>query len=547
LPGNLSWQYIPAKRSDGGALLHLSIYFTMAFDSQKLKLIIIAVLALFAALYLGIAAATAQFETIAWVVGGITLAVCVLLGSRIWLLIPLFGAVSLSLQIPGQPSTLLLAQLLFLGFTGMLFLMRRLPFHFKFGWLEFWMLMLVVMVIQVYMRNPAGIGLLGGDKVGGKAYIIFALSALTGGLLGSLRVPVKDLAKILPLTLLGWAIHFTLAVVGLFMPTIGMWYGGAYATEQDAFQQEAVDDKRAAQRDILNPVGARVMVWISAYISPLKACFSPRWVWIILFAFLVTGMSGFRSAVGLMGLTALVGIWYRGGFISVLISSIAGVFALAAVSVTNSIVPLPASIQRAFSFLPGTWDDYYKQTTQNSTEWRVEIWKEVLLTDRWISNKWLGVGLGFTKEELLMQQTIGTRKGRFGVSGFDAHRETILANGDYHSGPVQTIRTIGYIGLAVLLIAMIALAVEAHRLIIRTRGTEWHPLALLVGIPIIVAPVFFVLVFGTFADGASSLFIGYGMIRLIKNNLPLPGYGYSKSRNPQIQYSSPNIHKNTPH
>ena len=125
-------------------------------DSTKLKAIIVAALATFAALYLGITAATAQFETVAWVLGGTTLVVCLLLGRRIWLLIPFLGAVNLSLLIPGRPDTLLLAQALVLGFSILLLLMRRLPYRLAWTELEVWCLILALFVVQVYARNPVG-------------------------------------------------------------------------------------------------------------------------------------------------------------------------------------------------------------------------------------------------------------------------------------------------------------------------------------------------------------------------------------------------------
>ena len=111
-----------------------------------------------------------------------------------------------------------------------------------------------------------------------------------------------------------------------------------------------------------------------------------------------------------------------------------------------------------------------------------------------------------------------------GTSGFEAHREAILSNGDYHSGPVQTIRTIGYVGLFFLLIAQVRLAVHAHRQIQRCRNTEWFPLALFIGIPLIYAPIFFVFIVGSFAQATAGIMLGYSMISLLERNLPLPEY-----------------------
>jgi hypothetical protein len=251
------------------------------------------------------------------------------------------------------------------------------------------------------------------------------------------------------------------------------------------------------------------------------ACFHPLFAPLILISVAAAGLSGYRNIIAAVGLTYFVGVCYRGGLAQVLISCLVGALALGALAVTNAVAPLPPNIQRALSFLPGTWEQRYKIDGENSTDWRVEIWEEVLLTDRWIGNKFLGDGLGFSARELQYQITAGqSTNNAIGISGFDAHREAILSSGDYHSGPVQTVRVIGYSGLFVLLLFQIRLAVHAHRQIKRCRGTEWFPIALLIGIPLIWNPIFFVFIFGSFTSAATTLFIGSAMVRMLQNNLP---------------------------
>ena len=504
----------------------------MTFDTSRLRAIIIAVLALFAALYLGITAATAQFETIAWVAGSLTLVTCMLLGRRIWMLIPFLGALGLTLRIPGQPTSLLVAQGLFLGFATIQFLMRRLPLRIRFTELEFWMLVLFLFVIQVYIRNPVGIQLFGGDTVGGRAYIIFAVTLLCSLLLVGLRVPPKDLMAIYPLTIIGGILSFILLTTGFFVPAFGVWIGAVQMSASAAVDTNASihDPGRATRIGFIGAAAKNLSLWVCTRISPLQALLRPKWMILILISLAFAALSGFRNTVGAVGLTYICGLLYRGGGLHVFSSLLAGAMALALLAVFNSTVPLPPNIQRALSFLPGTWDADIKLDASESTEWRMEIWKEVLLTDRWISNKLLGDGLGFTAKELQTQMNLATQVGVVGISGFDQHRETILSNADYHSGPVQTIRTIGYFGLAALLLAMIRLAVHAHHQIERCRGTEWMPLALLIGIPLIWGPFFFVFIFGSFQIGAAGFLMGAAMVRMLENNLPLPAYVRSPSR-----------------
>jgi hypothetical protein len=103
-------------------------------------------------------------------------------------------------------------------------------------------------------------------------------------------------------------------------------------------------------------------------------------------------------------------------------------------------------------------------------------------------------------------------------------QETMMILGSYHSGPVHTIRSAGYVGLAILLLAMIRVAVHAHRQIIRCRGTEWFGLALFFGIPLISQPFYFTLIFGEFQTGVAGVMMGIAMIRLLEKNIPLPAW-----------------------
>lgn len=253
---------------------------------------------------------------------------------------------------------------------------------------------------------------------------------------------------------------------------------------------------------------------------------------LILLAIGAAMMSGFRNNVLYVGGVFFMGIIYRSGISGGTFSIFGLIFGLALLAAVNVITPLPPNMQRSLTFLPGTWEERYRRDAENSNNWRFEIWREVLTSPRWIENKWVGDGLGFKASELTAQ--MNERKGtRVGISGFDAHRDSILKSGDYHSGPVSTIRTIGYIGLICMLLAQIRLAVHAHRQIQRCRNTEWFPLALFIGIPLVAGPLYFVFVFGSFTMASASFFMGYGMVRMLENNLPLPAYAM-RSRIPYV-------------
>lgn len=511
-------------------------------QTRSIQGIIVIAVSLFLAIWLGVSVATNQEETILYILGTLTLVVCFAMGRHIWLLIPLGAGTMITLRVPGLPDTLLIAQLLFIAFCIPLFLLRKLPYRFQFSEIEWLILLLTAFVLQVYLRNPAGILLFDTEIIGGKAYILYIISLMSALVLCGLQVPKNDLKWFLRLTILGGIINAIVSAIGVFVPAVGYYTAASFSRNDEVNYEDfgkSVDAGAATRIQFLGKFGQNLMLWIAAFSSPIRALLRPHLLFIILVAIASCMLSGFRSGfLAVIGMTAIA-VAYRDGFAGVMIGFLGGVAGLALLSIVNLVNPLPPNIQRSLSFLPGTWEERYLQDGKESTDWRVEIWMEVLLTDRWIQNKWLGDGLGFTAKELqyqMAQKAIGNK--RLGISGFDEHRESILASGDYHSGPVQTIRTIGYVGLVALIWFQVRLAMLAHRQILRTRGTEWYPLALLIGIPLIWSPFQFIFIFGTFRDASVTLLLGAGMIRILQNNLPLPVRGISPAKQPILANSA---------
>ncbi|GAA5496673.1 hypothetical protein Rhal01_02858 [Rubritalea halochordaticola] len=489
--------------------------------NNTVKLIIFTVIAIIMAIYVGMGIATSQFQTALQVLGVGVILICIVLGRNIWMLIPFTFAIGLNLSIPGNPSTLLLGQVLFVGFGCMIFAMRSSLFHFRLTEIELLMGLLTVMVVQVYVRNPVGFSIFGTESIGGKAYIIYGITLLCAILLSGIKILPKDLKHFVKITIIGGVINFIIGVIGYFVPIVAM-YTGNFHQKSAELEFHYYDPNAATRMEFIRNTGPNIALWVSSFVNPLKACFKILWAPLILFSFAAAGLSGYRNVVVTVGLTYLIGICYRGGIKSLLASLMLLVLTLTSLTVINMAVPLPANIQRSLSWLPGSWEEQYVDDAEESTNWRIEIWEEVLLTDNWIENKILGDGLGYTATELARQQNFRTYVGGMGLSGFDLHRETILVNGDYHSGPVSAIRVIGYVGLALMLFMMLRLCVHTHRLIKRCRNTEWFPLALMVGIPLIVFPIFFIFVYGSFQDDAATLLLGCGLIRMLENNIPYP-------------------------
>lgn len=482
---------------------------------KSIQAIVIVFMATVVSLWLGVSIVTAQTQTLMQivVVGGIIIGL--LLGRKIWLLFIFLNAINIPL-INGLGSSEL-GQMALIGFTMLILLIRRQPLNFRFTELEAWWLLLAAMITQVYLRHPAGLNMFGSDTVGAKPYFTVGVAFISSLVLGNLVVPAKEIKWSMWITILGW---FASPVL-LRLRTGGG--GGTAAYEAGAYGSEAT----ATRSEAFTRWGAAASKTLAAFLSPLRACFHPIWGPLILLSILMAALSGFRNNVAYVGLCYLIAMAYRGGFISILISFTLGAFGIGALALVNLAFPLPANVQRALSPFPGTWEERYVEDANSSTQWRLDMWKEAIFTDYWIKNKWIGDGLGMTRKEL--EYLTSLKEGAASItrsheSNLVADQESQMIVGGYHSGPVQCVRVIGYIGFIVVLLAMIRTAVHAHRQIMRCRGTEWYPLSLFYGIPIIALPIFYTLVIGDFGRDVSFLLISIGMIRLLEKNLPLPPY-----------------------
>lgn len=495
-------------------------------QSNSIRNGLVIVFAFVIAIWLGITVVTEQTETILKIAVATLLVICVFLGRRIWLLLILFTALNVPL-LRGFGTTEI-GQALFVGFTLLMTLMRRHPFNFRFGEKEFWMLLVVASVVQTYVRNPVGLSLMGAGDVGARPYFMVLMAVLSSMILGSIIVKPQEIR---------WAYWINIfgSIAGIGLTSLRMGGGGDQGFEQG----KALDDGKGSGRvPILNGLSSLAAKVVVSRISPLRALLHPFWAGVILFSLAAAAMSGYRNSIAMVGLIYLVGLAYRGGFASVFVSVISGALLLCLLAFVNLVSPLPPNVQRALSPFPGTWEKRHVQAADESTEWRVEMWKEALFTKYWIRDKVLGDGLGFSRRELLILES--ARDGAVGMgvsagSDMTLQQEAMMISGGYHSGPVQTVRAVGYVGLAILLLAMIRIAVHAHRQIMRCRGTEWYPVALFVGVPAIIQPVFFVFVFGEFGKDVALLFLSYGMVSLLEKNLPLSPYGLIR-RSPYIPY-----------
>jgi hypothetical protein len=425
---------------------------------------------------------------------------------RIWMIIPacwpLTGKVSV------LPLPLTVAQLA-IGLAFAMFLILKalkvVRFKPKLGIVEIWMFVMLAYMGTVYLRNPVGLEALGSDRVGGKPYGDILIAC----------VGYWVLARVIFGTGVHAFLNFLADRYSFLVGPLANLYSGISAAEAMADPLAPIPEA-STRFGYLQGLGGTLATIACSFWRPFTLL-NPMHLWRF-FVFMVgvalVLLSGFRS--NFMGIFQLflVSSYFRRGWGEVFRAAAIGVGAIAfLVLLQGNVIELPLPAQRALSFLPGKWEEAAKMEAQGSTEWRVEMWKAIMEGDRYIKNKWLGDGYGFTHYQL---ETMTANA----FAGMPSNvQENLLITGGVHSGPISAIRYVGYVGLAIFLTLLVLIAIRAARLIRRAQGTPYYPMALVMGMFLIVLPFNFVFVFGALEGDFPNAIFSIGFLRMLENSL----------------------------
>jgi hypothetical protein len=208
---------------------------------------------------------------------------------------------------------------------------------------------------------------------------------------------------------------------------------------------------------------------------------------IVVVAVIIGTFGGFRSALLLMGLVfgilfCLEKLWRTPIFLILLIG-----MTLTGALLVGFADKLPLMVQRALSILPVEIDPMIRASAQDSTEWRLEIWKSMLpQVPQYLL---LGKGYNVSGDQLFLNFESSYR-------GFSERWEGAALAGDYHSGPLSVIIPFGIWGLAAFAWLLVAGTRFLHRMY-RDGAPELQRVNGLLLALFLARILFFVFVFGT--------------------------------------------------
>jgi hypothetical protein len=139
------------------------------------------------------------------------------------------------------------------------------------------------------------------------------------------------------------------------------------------------------------------------------------------------------------------------------------------------------------------------------------VWFE----DRWIKDKVLGDGFGFTRHDLQIMQSAVIGGGPGFIGG--PQQEAFMITGGYHNGPLSAIRYGGLVGLFFVGLLLVLLAARAVRLINQTRGSPLFISALFVCLPVVFAPAGFVFMAGAYDNALQDSFFSWGLMKILQD------------------------------
>lgn len=440
------------------------------------------------------------------------------LKQHVWILIPALMTLGISFPwLPGGFSPLQLASMYVSVCTFFLLASRKVTLRLRMTSIEWLAFLMMLMLAQAYLRNPVGIRMLGSENVGGRPYVITLIALAAGIILATTRTDHKQIKKAFKLSILGFMATACIQLAASISATIAGYTavlfgaGGGHGLPTD----ELRDSTKAGRNSAASVIAKGSAQYLVAFRHPLKAIYHPFWGLIVLTALLGAGMSGFRNVIASTLLTLVFGTYYWGRGRAVFIGCLMGLIGYITLNIINMAAPLPPNIQRSLSFLPGTWEERYTLDAVGSTDWRLEMWEEALTTNRYIENKIIGDGLGIRRSDFAHMMEISESK----VVSDEMSQERAMLAGDFHSGPVSSIRVVGYVGLLVLIIAMMVVAVRAHQLIMYSRGKTYFSEVIFFCLPMVWAPLFFLFIVGDYRGVVSSLLVQMGLLRLLEINL----------------------------
>ena len=475
------------------------------------------------AIWLGVSIAQEQVQTVAWIVGALFLVTCLALGRHVWVLIPAsLGFKGMINLLPGGPEPWHLMTAVVGCFTLLRILSRRQKLSYHWTFMETALLLVGLTILQAFVRNPTGLSILGGELAGGKVYIMYGVAFVAVVLLGMADVDRRGIVWAALLLGAGTIVDGMIGTASQISQTFGLmvlpYYSGIdlqVAVTKD--YTAALDESRLWY---LGTIGGVLSLVACTYWRPLAALdLTKPWRALTAMCGVVASLlSGYRQQIAYLMLNFLLGSIIRKKPLDAILVTGLGLVLVGGVAALVPPQMLPYAVQRVFTVIPGykTASSRAAVDAEGSMEGRFEMWREVLKGNKYIRNKTLGDGFGFSEKEQAMQNAFqhGDERARAAMTKVDMY----LASGMLHGFHVETIRCTGAVGLVaatIALFAMMALALKQIRHFRRDGYGMIMGSAFFLALPFLYKPFYYWLVYGSYQVEFPVLIATAGLLKIL--------------------------------
>jgi hypothetical protein len=339
---------------------------------------------------------------------------------------------------PGRPQLWLVMTALSLGTS---ILQRALSKEARFISAPSVVLPLVFLAAVVYATGKGtggfGLRLLGSENIGGKRYV-----AVLAGILGFLAmiarpVPAAKANRYVSLFFLGAITNALGSTIPLIGPQLYFLFL-VFPVESTVSQQGFGGQIERLWGLGMASMGVFFYMLAKHGIAGTLNLGKPLRLMAFLVVVVLGGLGGFRAFYILMALTFFILFYLEGLFRSRYTAVLLATVVVGSVLVVPFTNKLPLGIQRTLSFLPISVDPVARFDAQSSTEWRLQMWRQVL--PEVPKYFWFGKGMGISAADLEMAAELSRR-------GSMTSQDVAILAGDYHSGPLSLIIPFGIWGV----------------------------------------------------------------------------------------------------
>lgn len=300
----------------------------------------------------------------------------------------------------------------------------------------------VVILVTAYFRGGIGSQIFGSSTFGGRRYFYTTLAVIGYFVLISQRIPshrARWFVGLFFLSALTALVPDILGLAGVSITNILYLIFPPDPTSMIAETGRNFSDQFFRIYGLTLASTGLFLGLLTRY--GIRGIFVPRKIWrwgLLLLAFVASLYCGFRSVLILQLLIFAAQFWLEGLHRTRLLAVFSGILLVGGTLVLTQAERLPLVMQRTISFLPLVpVSPLAKASADDSTEWRVGMWK-VLLPE---IPKYLLLGKGFSIDASEMFFSTDTNNRGNGAFYW------AIVSGDYHSGPLSLVIPLGLWGV----------------------------------------------------------------------------------------------------